>query len=463
MAVSTNTLTINGVNSGDYGLLLTSDTWENAPEIGYEAYQVPGRSGDLIRRENRMGNIVRRFELFAKGANARQNVEAFRKVIYSRPMGWSGKWQEPNYSRLQTSYDPGFYWYGYLVGEAEVEPFLSGDAMSLKMTLTFSCQPRKWSAGGEDTVNNWHSYRDDFGGIYKRGDPQIKALLKDTAYEHEHIADRFVAFKLHPVPIESLGMSGASWKSDSSNVTDTHFIAIVYEDTNGNFATYRSTDISLDGGLATNARYLSTAVMWYVLIQADMVFGTLTVRTYDQEGMIPLDFATKTYSRTDAVGYKPIINSWYNLNASNTNWQNSAIIVRGTSAGKIGTQERTITNFFGIYELRWDLLAAGYKRGLASNGVSKTIQIDDATFAGYCVYFNAGWAQNRPFMVTTQHNNVVDYFLDNILEEYGQTFGECEQIQVCILGATPGFTDPDGNIMRAQIVESSIKWAYWKV
>ena len=464
MAVSTNTLTINGVNSGDFGLLLTSDTWLNAPEIGYEAYQIPRRSGDLIRRENRMGNIVRRFELFTKGANARQNVEAFRKVIYTRPFGEAPRWSiYPNYSKIETSYDPNAVAYGYLVGDAEVEPFLSGDALSLKMTLTFSCVPRKIGKTYDQvTPAPYHDYCAYWGGIYRRGDPEIKALLKGTPLEYEHLADRFVAFRLFESPTTGLGSSSATYTTTNWNYTDSYFMAFAYKDANGNFALNSSNDYTTAGSIASATRNRSAACEWYLIVQADMLFGTITRKIQGQTSELPLDAYRRSYTKAEAVGYMPYVRAWFNLNASNTNWQNSAIVVRGTSAGPAGsTYQKEITNFFGVRVIRWDLMETGTKQYLANNAVTKNITIDDVTVAGAEIAFGDNlWTQGRPYI---QLRNKTLFFLDPYLDEWGTFSGEAEKVEVAILGAQPGYVDYEGNIARGQIIEQRCAWIWWKV
>ena len=445
MAVSTNTLTINGVNSGDYGLLLTSDTWLNAPEIGYEAYQIPRRSGDLIRQEHRMNNILRRFELFTKGANARANVEAFRKVIYTRPFGMSELDPRLNYSQIRSSYDPSFLTYGYPVGEIEVEPFLSGDALSLKVTMTFSCNPRKDIIGA--SYNLWHMYCGPFRGAINRGNPIMRQILSGTDAEYEHIADYFYLFYMTS---GNLGSSDAWYENTINSVTDArpYFVAIAYE-LNGVYHLANDDDYSLYGRVPTRTRNV-TGVNWYVIAQA-VTSGNIHMNTAGSPGYQDLSLFTRTYEIAAAVGYYPTIYADFSLTSAVASTANSLIMIEGVSAPLEPTPaEPEVVTFRKIMVLRWDLMPSSVKSFLISNAFKRTVRIDDATFSCMTVSFQQR-DKRYPYLDLTSGQ---EFDLSPYVEEYGQSEGPAEKIRITALSSGTG---------NGGLIQQDFRPYYWKV
>lgn len=126
-------LYLNGTGTGAYGIYISSDTYLNAPAVDFTAYQVPGRSGDLLQYNKRLNNIVRKFDCFIP-ADVVSNFDAFKKLLYSN-LG---------YFEITSDYDPDTYQRGYLAEDIETEPFNTGDNLTAKFTLYFSCEPQKY-------------------------------------------------------------------------------------------------------------------------------------------------------------------------------------------------------------------------------------------------------------------------------------------------------------------------------
>lgn len=146
-----NELTINGKNShSDFGLYVTSDTWLNGAQIQYSSYQVPKRMGDLMAWDGRFANILRTITLYhPEGEKMREDVEDFKRHVYSLPEG-----VETPYSKLETSYDLGFYALGTLVS-FDVEPF-KGKEGSATVTTVWNCTPYYYQ-DGEKTTSGYYS------------------------------------------------------------------------------------------------------------------------------------------------------------------------------------------------------------------------------------------------------------------------------------------------------------------
>ena len=119
-------LYLNGTGTGSYGIYISSDTYLNAPAVDFTAYQVPGRSGDLLQYNKRLNNIIRKFDCYIP-REVVTNFDAFKKLLYSN-LG---------YFEITSDYDPDTFQRGYLAEDIETEPFNTGENQTVKFTLYF--------------------------------------------------------------------------------------------------------------------------------------------------------------------------------------------------------------------------------------------------------------------------------------------------------------------------------------
>lgn len=134
-------LYINGTGTGSFGIYITSDTYLNAPAPDYVAHQIPGRYGDLVQWNNRLNNIIRKFECYIPD-NVQANFDGFKKLIYSNI----------GYMEITSDYEPDTYQRGYLADEIEAEPFRDKNNLTATFELYFSCEPQKYFKTGSSTL-----------------------------------------------------------------------------------------------------------------------------------------------------------------------------------------------------------------------------------------------------------------------------------------------------------------------
>ena len=126
-------LYINSVGTGTYGIYITSDTYLNAPAPDYTAHKVPGRSGALVQWNNRLQNVIRKFECYIPDS-VQANFDAFKKMLYSNI----------GYMKLTSDYETDTYQMGYLAEDIEATPFQSDGKLTTTFELYFSCEPQKY-------------------------------------------------------------------------------------------------------------------------------------------------------------------------------------------------------------------------------------------------------------------------------------------------------------------------------
>lgn len=129
-----NTLSINGTDISTYGIYISSDTYLNAPRIDYSEFQIPAKDGTTILDNKRMDNVIRRFDCYVpESGNVDTAMNNLKKLLY----------QNRGYLLLNSSYEPGWYQYGYLAQEITVVPFKKNG--SVQFSLYFSCFPVKYA------------------------------------------------------------------------------------------------------------------------------------------------------------------------------------------------------------------------------------------------------------------------------------------------------------------------------
>lgn len=156
-------LYLNDVDLGNYGIYISSDTYLNAPQISYQEYEIPGKTGNVIQYDKRFKNVVRKFDCYVHDtANVRQAILAVKRVLYNN----SGI----GYVKIVSDYDPGLYQYGYLAQEIQVTPFNDGQTATFE--LYFSCNPEKYFTASSSRVTGTFSpetYYVDTLGVDKLG------------------------------------------------------------------------------------------------------------------------------------------------------------------------------------------------------------------------------------------------------------------------------------------------------
>lgn len=125
---------INGKPSSDFGIYAASDTYLNAPAVGYDSFSVPKVNGLFISEKDRLSNVTRRFTCFAPGG-IKTACEALFQYLYSID----------GYFILQSDYDPEHYCYAYFDEGVEVTPFRTKAGT---FDLYFSCMPQKYIGNG---------------------------------------------------------------------------------------------------------------------------------------------------------------------------------------------------------------------------------------------------------------------------------------------------------------------------
>lgn len=128
---------INGKPSSDFGIYAASDTYLNAPAVGYDSFSVPKVNGLFISEKDRLSNVTRRFSCFAPDG-IKAACEALFQYLYSID----------GYFVLQSDYDVEHYCYAYFEEGVEVTPFR---AEAGTFDLYFSCMPQKYIGNGQVT------------------------------------------------------------------------------------------------------------------------------------------------------------------------------------------------------------------------------------------------------------------------------------------------------------------------
>lgn len=140
MGVTPNTLTFGSVNTADYGIYITGEAAFNAPARVYDAYDVPGRNGQLLVDQGRFENIEVTYPAFIfdyQTANFAERMSQIRNAFLA----------QKGYVRLSDSYNTGEYREAVYGGGFEVEP--QHFNQSGEFELTFNCKPQRFLTSGE--------------------------------------------------------------------------------------------------------------------------------------------------------------------------------------------------------------------------------------------------------------------------------------------------------------------------
>ncbi len=131
-----NSLTFNGVNSADYGIVLSGGGTYATPERVITSVEVPGRNGNIQYDEGNYKNIVVTYPAGLAKDFTTEYLDFIRKAKSA-----------PVYSRLTDTYHPEYYRYGTMIEEMTPE---AGTALrSGKFDLTFDCKPQRYLVSGD--------------------------------------------------------------------------------------------------------------------------------------------------------------------------------------------------------------------------------------------------------------------------------------------------------------------------
>ena len=374
---------INGTGSGSFGIYITSDTYLNAPEPDYTAHQIPGRSGDLLQWNKRLGNVIRKFECYIKD-NAQANLDAFKKYIYSQaPFG---------YMEVSSDYETDTFQRGYLAQDIQTEPFQADDKLTVSFEVLFSCQPQKYFKENEETEITISPYADFYlnnARILPRSHKFIQKMLQLIPADDAPAGDAFAFINIYGTKKITFSMPGYSG-----------FVAYVY---GTNFLYPYRSDAQVTGlvgysytGSLDTMDATAGANPFGIILPASAA-GTFTYKSYTDGGQeystVSLTMAPQGEAENEAalgVGYKIEVGGTYGTGgAESVDGTANGIYVVGTLNGK--------ESFSGLIDIDVTQLKS---RASGSNTYPVTITIDSqdltvtATFDGEPIQLTSGIGVN---------------------------------------------------------------------
>ena len=131
-----NHFTFDDIVSSDYYVWISGSGTFDAPVRSVEYIQIPGRSGDLIRENNRYNNIDITYPCFISKAFPNR-FDAFRAKLMSKA---------GHYYLLQDTYHPAEFRMATITGSIQPEtgPFNQAG----QFDLTFNCKPQRYLVSG---------------------------------------------------------------------------------------------------------------------------------------------------------------------------------------------------------------------------------------------------------------------------------------------------------------------------
>ena len=135
-----NYFVLDGVDSRTFGLYLNGAGTFDSPSRTVNYIRVPGRDGDLIGMQTRMGNGVYRYLDAFICTNFRANLAAFRAFLLSKT----------GYRRLTDSYHPEFY--RMVAFSGPLRPEVTPTNSAGRFDIELPCKPQRWLLSGEITT-----------------------------------------------------------------------------------------------------------------------------------------------------------------------------------------------------------------------------------------------------------------------------------------------------------------------
>lgn len=156
------TLTVAEHEFNAYGLFATNAGIYNAPEPDVNVKPIAGKNGNLLIQNNRYKNISVRYPCVILSQLA-SNLDTIKAYLLS----------EPDYVRIEDSFDTTHFREGRFVGGTEVKPTMDGTAGAFE--LEFDCKPQRFLKSGETVIS-----RTSAGSISNPTIFAAKPLIKIT-------------------------------------------------------------------------------------------------------------------------------------------------------------------------------------------------------------------------------------------------------------------------------------------
>lgn len=132
-----------GIRSCDMGIRIESKNVFSAPEFEVDFLSIPGRDGDLISGSGRFPNVQVTYSVFIPAktiSELSQKITAVKGWLYS---GLNA------YHELSDTYDTEFTRKAVFAGKLDIEDQMNRIGI---FTISFSCQPFRYSAEGQQSV-----------------------------------------------------------------------------------------------------------------------------------------------------------------------------------------------------------------------------------------------------------------------------------------------------------------------
>ena len=130
-------ITYNGVSSDKFNAVVYRVDTDDGPALDVEAFEIPGRSGDLLVSNKRFPNVeVEYYAVFA-GENAEKDFSDFKNYLLS----------QTGYKRLEDDEHPDEFYLAYV--SKNIEPVFTKDRSKVKCVVTFTRKPQRFLTSGE--------------------------------------------------------------------------------------------------------------------------------------------------------------------------------------------------------------------------------------------------------------------------------------------------------------------------
>lgn len=129
----------NGVFASSLGVRLQSPMSFTAPTASYDTESIPGKSGNLIKFNNRFENVTGTASCFVLKRDVERNLRSIGTWLFSNP----------GYCRLETTEEPEIYRMAAPQNSADTEIRMK---LLTPFELQFNCMPQCWLKLGEKQI-----------------------------------------------------------------------------------------------------------------------------------------------------------------------------------------------------------------------------------------------------------------------------------------------------------------------
>ena len=147
-------ISFGGPYASSFGLRIGSLNVYKGTGNAYETARVPGRMGDILVTDTEpiVGNELREYNaaLYMRASSVSDVEKRLAQIRDWLLNTRSGAYTSRGYKTLKDSYEPDFYRLAVFSGD--VVPVRKGAGQNFEITLTFSCDPRRYLANIADTV-----------------------------------------------------------------------------------------------------------------------------------------------------------------------------------------------------------------------------------------------------------------------------------------------------------------------